>query len=99
MGKTQAASQRGAAESAPRHLEAAETDRVEHVIQRDAEPPVAVEEQQKSQRDENDAADSLDDDVVVTHPTEDGHRPRERDAREQERDAEPRGIRDKEQRP
>jgi hypothetical protein len=60
-------------------LEAAEPDGVEHPVQSDTQPPVAVEEEQQSERDQHRAADPLDDDVVVPQPAEDGHRASESD--------------------
>ena len=58
-----------------------------------------MEEKQESKRDEDDAADPLDDDVVVAHPTEHRHRPCERDPREQEGEAEPGRVGDEQERP
>src|SRR6266511_6450517 len=72
--------------SAP--LEAPEPDRVERAIEGDAEPPVAVEEEQQAEHDEHRPTQALDQEGVITHPTEDGHRTGERNPREQEREAE-----------
>jgi predicted metal-dependent hydrolase len=66
-------------------LERAEADPREHLVERNAQPPVAVEEEQEAERHERRARQAADDDVVVPHPAEGAHRVRERDAGRDER--------------
>ncbi len=63
---------RGLARPAPRRSETglAEPDRVERAVQRDVQPPVAVEEEQQAERDEGRRRCDADRPVVVAQPAE-----------------------------
>src|SRR5579871_2042871 len=76
---------------APR-LGAREPDPGERLVERDTQPPVAVEEEQQPEDDERRARRNLDGAVVPPHPAEGAHRVREGDAGGDEGGAEPEGV-------
>jgi predicted metal-dependent hydrolase len=61
-------------------LRRAEADPREHLVERDPQPPVAVEEEEQPEHDERAPGEPANDDVVVADPTEGAHRVCERDA-------------------
>src|SRR4051794_24616187 len=77
-------------------LRRGQADGVEGAIQGDVQPPVAVEEEEQAERDEDHAARNLDQLVAIAHPTERRHRARERDACDEEGGAEAERVRGEE---
>src|SRR5215208_2669778 len=72
--------------------ETAEADRVERAVEGELQPPVAVEEQQQPERDEDGSAADTNRVVVVAEPPEAGQDTREADAGQQERERDPGGV-------
>src|SRR5437588_5515364 len=70
----------------------AETDSGQDVVERDAQPPVEMEEEQQPERDENGSAHALDHDVVISQPPKNRHRAGKSDSGEQEGKAESRRV-------
>jgi predicted metal-dependent hydrolase len=68
-------------------LDGPEADLRQQLVEREVQPPAAIEEEQQAERDEDGAAPAADEGVVVAHPPERAHRVRERDAGEDERGA------------
>src|SRR5262249_9742068 len=73
-----------------------EPDLREQLVERDAEPPIAVEEEQQPEEDQRRPGRDLDHLVVGSHPAERAHRMGESDPREDEGGAEAERVREQE---